>query len=49
MNVTFDWNEWFFILTTAMIICLFLPIRKYFPSSHGYHYLGMQYWICSND
>ncbi|WP_026565692.1 hypothetical protein [Bacillus sp. UNC41MFS5] len=32
MNVTFDWNEWFFILTTAMIICLFLPIRKYFPA-----------------
>lgn len=31
MNFTFDWNEWFFILTTAAIIGLFLPIRKYFP------------------
>jgi hypothetical protein len=31
MNVTFDWNEWFFILTTAAIIFVFLPIRKYFP------------------
>lgn len=31
MNVTFDWNEWFFILTSAIVILLFLPIRKYFP------------------
>jgi hypothetical protein len=30
MNVTFDWNEWFFIITTAMILLLFYPIRKYF-------------------
>lgn len=31
MNVTFDWNEWFFILSTILIFLLFLPIRKYFP------------------
>lgn len=31
MNVTFDWNEWYFILTTAVVIILTLPIRKYFP------------------
>jgi hypothetical protein len=30
MNVTFDWNEWYFILSTIIIISLFLPIRKYF-------------------
>ncbi|MGC5327260.1 hypothetical protein [Brevibacillus sp. SYSU BS000544] len=30
MNVTFDWNEWFFIISTCAIILLFLPIRKYF-------------------
>jgi hypothetical protein len=30
MNVTFDWNEWFFIITTTMILLLFYPIRKYF-------------------
>ncbi|MEH7505381.1 hypothetical protein V7152_25885 [Neobacillus drentensis] len=42
MNVTFDWNEWFFILTTAMIICLFLPIRKYFPSV-----MVIIIWVCN--
>lgn len=31
MNVTFDWNEWYFIITTLMILSLFYPIRKYFP------------------
>ncbi|MEO2077151.1 MAG: hypothetical protein ABGX20_17430 [Bacillus sp. (in: firmicutes)] len=31
MNFTFDWNEWYFILTTAAIIAFYLPIRKYFP------------------
>ncbi|MEH7438762.1 hypothetical protein V7182_14925 [Neobacillus drentensis] len=31
MNVTFDWNEWYFILTTAVVILFTLPIRKYFP------------------
>lgn len=31
MNVTFDWNEWFFIISTSIVILLFLPIRKYFP------------------
>jgi len=30
MNVTFDWNEWFFILSTCLAFILFLPIRKYF-------------------
>lgn len=30
MNVTFDWNEWYFIFTSAIIICFYLPIRKYF-------------------
>lgn len=31
MNVTFDWNEWYFIITTAIFLSLFLLIRKYFP------------------
>lgn len=31
MNVTFDWNEWFFIISSALIFMLFLFIRKYFP------------------
>jgi hypothetical protein len=30
MNVTFDWNEWYFIITTLIIFLLYLPIRKYF-------------------
>lgn len=32
MNVTFDWNEWFFIITTMIMFLLFLPIRNYFPA-----------------
>jgi hypothetical protein len=32
MNVTFNWNEWFFIITTLIMFLLFLPIRNYFPS-----------------
>jgi hypothetical protein len=32
MNVTFDWNEWFFIITTTIMFLLFLPIRSYFPA-----------------
>ncbi|WP_163101105.1 hypothetical protein [Peribacillus alkalitolerans] len=31
MNVTFDWNEWFFIITSSIIILMFLLIRSYFP------------------
>jgi hypothetical protein len=31
MNFTFDWNEWFFIVTTIIFLSLFLLIRKYFP------------------
>lgn len=30
MNVTFDWNEWFFIISSCIAFLLFLPIRKYF-------------------
>jgi hypothetical protein len=30
MNVTFDWNEWFFIITSLGVFILFLLIRKYF-------------------
>lgn len=30
MNVTFDWNEWFMIISSAVFFFLFLPIRKYF-------------------
>lgn len=30
MDVTFDWNEWFFILSSMIILLLFFPIRKYF-------------------
>ncbi|WNB93368.1 hypothetical protein [Bacillus sp. NEB1478] len=32
MNVSFDWNEWFFILTTTIVFALFLFIRNYFHS-----------------
>jgi hypothetical protein len=32
MNVHFDWNEWFFIITTCVIFSLFLLIRNYFPA-----------------
>jgi hypothetical protein len=32
MNVTFDWNEWFFIITTTIMFLLYLPIRNYFPA-----------------
>jgi hypothetical protein len=32
MNVTFDWNEWFFIITSSIAFSLFLLIRKYFPA-----------------
>jgi hypothetical protein len=42
MNVTFDWNEWFFIITTTMIIALFYPIRKYFPPV-----IVMIIWVCN--
>lgn len=31
MNVTFDWNEWFFLISSMTAFFLFLPIRKYFP------------------
>jgi hypothetical protein len=31
MNITFDWNEWFFIITSAFIFLLYLLIRNYFP------------------
>ncbi|REE90645.1 hypothetical protein A8990_106150 [Paenibacillus taihuensis] len=30
MNVKFDWNEWYFIITAAIALIVFLPIRKYF-------------------
>lgn len=30
MNVTFDWNEWFFIISSLLIFLLFLLIHKYF-------------------
>lgn len=30
MNVTFDWNEWFFIISSFTALFLYLPIRKYF-------------------
>ncbi|MEH7886916.1 hypothetical protein V7654_21665 [Bacillus sp. JJ1609] len=30
MNVTYDWNEWFFLISTSVILLLFFPIRKYF-------------------
>lgn len=30
MNVTFDWNEWFSILSSSSFFILFLFIRKYF-------------------
>lgn len=31
MNVTFDWNEWFFIISSSAAILIFLFIRRYFP------------------
>lgn len=30
MNFTFDWNEWFMIISTGFLLVLFLMIRKYF-------------------
>ncbi|WP_456273388.1 hypothetical protein [Bacillus sp. AK031] len=30
MNVTFDWNEWFFIISASIMFSLYLPTRKYF-------------------
>lgn len=30
MNVSFDWNEWFFIISSSIMFIIFLPIRKYF-------------------
>lgn len=30
MNVTFDWNEWFFMISSLLIFLLFLLVRKYF-------------------
>ena len=30
MNITFDWNEWFFIISSFTALLLYLPIRKYF-------------------
>jgi hypothetical protein len=33
MNVTFDWNEWFFIISSLISLSLFLLIRKYFSTA----------------
>jgi hypothetical protein len=30
MNVTYDWNEWFSLLSTIVVFLLYFPIRKYF-------------------
>ncbi|MEH7443669.1 hypothetical protein V7201_15260 [Bacillus sp. JJ1122] len=30
MNVTYDWNEWFFVISTFIVLLLFFPIRTYF-------------------
>ncbi|TVY10750.1 hypothetical protein [Paenibacillus cremeus] len=32
MNVTFDWNEWFSILSSIGAILIFWPIRSYFST-----------------
>lgn len=42
MEVTFDWNEWFFIIATVISFSLFLPIRKYFPPI-----LVIIIWVCN--
>ncbi|GAA0334954.1 hypothetical protein GCM10008967_27220 [Bacillus carboniphilus] len=31
MNVTFDWNEWFFIISSILAFTVYWPIRSYFP------------------
>jgi hypothetical protein len=31
MNVNYDWNEWFFLISSMTVLFLFWPIRKYFP------------------
>lgn len=31
MNFKWDWNEWFIVISSIGSICLFYPIRKYFP------------------
>jgi hypothetical protein len=30
MNVTYDWNEWFFLISSLAALFFYLPIRKYF-------------------
>jgi hypothetical protein len=42
MDVTFDWNEWYFIITTVIILSLFYLIRKYFP-----FVIVMIIWLCN--
>jgi hypothetical protein len=31
MNVTFDWNEWYFIISSLAALSVFIMIRSYFP------------------
>lgn len=42
MNVTFDSNEWFFIIASTVIFSLFLLIRKYFPPA-----IMIIIWVCN--
>ncbi|MBO7744803.1 hypothetical protein I8J29_11385 [Paenibacillus sp. MWE-103] len=42
MNVRFDWNEWYFILTSAIALASFIPIRAYFP-----RVVVILIWICN--
>lgn len=30
MNVNYDWNEWYFLISSAAALLAFWPIRKYF-------------------
>jgi hypothetical protein len=31
VNVKYDWNEWFFLISSIVALLSYLPIRKYFP------------------
>jgi hypothetical protein len=47
MNVTFDWNEWFFIIAVLISLLLFLLIRSYFPPVIVFFIFIFNFWYVS--
>jgi hypothetical protein len=47
MNVTFDWNEWFFIIAVFIALLLFLLIRNYFPPVIVFFIFIFNFWYVS--